>query len=130
MWSIRKVAEMKREFLKKHVADICLIGIFLIIGFGLLFYILSQKHHGNQVLVQVNGECIQTFWQEEEVTYTIKSQHGENILRIYNGKVWLLDADCPDKICVNTGKIQYPGQSIICLPHKVVVEIKDNKEEN
>ena len=121
---------MKSEFLKKHFADICLIGIFLIIGFGLLFYILGQKQHGNQVLVQVNGECIQTFWQEEDVTYTIKSQYGENILRISNGKVWLLDADCPDKICVNTGKIQYPEQSIICLPHKVVVEIKDNKEEN
>lgn len=116
---------MKREFLKKHYADICLIGIFLIIGFGLLGYIFSRKPKGNKVLVRVNGEHIQTYRQGEEVTYTIKSEHGENILRISKGKVWLSDADCPDKICVNTGKIQYPGQSIICLPHKVVVEIKE-----
>lgn len=117
--------EMKKEFLKKHFADIGLIGIFLIIGFGLLFYILSQKQQGNQILVQVNGECIQTFWQEEEVTYKIQNEDGENILRISKGKVWFQNADCPDKICVNTGKIQYAGQSIICLPHKVVVEIKE-----
>ena len=116
---------MKRTFFKKHRADICLISIFLILGIGLLFYIVSRKHQGNQVLVQVNGTCVRTFWQEEEVTYRIQSDHGENLLRISEGKVWLSEADCPDKICVNMGKIQYPGQSIICLPHKVVVEIRE-----
>ena len=116
---------MKEKFWKKRYADICLIGVFLLVGIGLLFSVLRRGHQGNQVIVQVNGEDIQTFWQEEEVTYTIKSNNGENILQISGGKVWLMDADCPDKICVNTGKIQYPGQSIICLPHKVVIEIKE-----
>ena len=115
----------KRTFLKKHIADICLISIFLILGIGLLFCIISRKHQGNQVLVLVNGTCVKTFWQEEEVTYQIQSEQGENMLRISEGKVWLSEADCPDKICVNMGKIQYPGQSIICLPHKVVVEIRE-----
>lgn len=116
---------MKEKFWKKRYADICLIGVFLLVGIGLLFSVLRRGHQGNQVIVQVNGEHIQTFWQEEEVTYTIKSNNGENILQISGGKVWLTDADCPDKICVNTGKIQHPGQSIICLPHKVVIEIKE-----
>lgn len=116
---------MNREFWKNHSADICLIGVFLIVGIGLLLYILSQRQHSNKVLIQADGECIKTFWQEEEVTYRIQSDNGENVLRISGGKVWLLDADCPDKICVNTGKIQFPGQSIICLPHRVVVEIKE-----
>ncbi|MDE7422441.1 MAG: NusG domain II-containing protein [Lachnospiraceae bacterium] len=116
---------MKKEFWKKHYADICMLGIFLVIGIGLLFYVFSREHHGNQIFVQVDGEHVQTFWQEEEVTYRIKSDNGENVLRISDGKVWLTEADCPDKICVNTGKIQYLGQSIICLPHKVVVEIKE-----
>lgn len=120
---------MKSECLEKRRGDICLIGLFLIIGIGLFLYVYLQgkNHHGNRVLIQVNGECIQTFWQDEEVEYTIKSDNGENTLQISEGKVWLSEADCPDKICVNTGKIQYPGQSIICLPHKVVIEIKEEK---
>lgn len=120
---------MKKEFLRKRRGDICLIGGFLIVGIGLLcfVYLHGQNHQGNRVLVQVDGECVKSFWQEEEVEYTIKSDKGENVLRISQGKVWLSEADCPDKICVNTGKIQYPGQSIICLPHKVVVEIKEEQ---
>ena len=38
------------------------------------------------------------------------------------------DADCPDKICINMGTIRKKGQTIICLPHKLVVEITDGKE--
>ena len=33
------------------------------------------------------------------------------------------DADCPDKVCVKTGKIKSPGQTVVCLPHRVVIEI-------
>ena len=36
----------------------------------------------------------------------------------------MTEADCPDKICVNTGKISKIGETIVCLPHRVVVEIQ------
>ena len=39
------------------------------------------------------------------------------------GEVWLSEADCPNLLCVKTGKIRYAGQSIVCLPHKVAVRI-------
>ena len=34
-------------------------------------------------------------------------------------------ADCPDRLCVHMGKIGLNGQSLVCLPHEVVVEIQD-----
>ena len=37
------------------------------------------------------------------------------------------EADCPDKLCKNMGTIDKKGESIICLPHQVVVEITDDK---
>lgn len=47
-----------------------------------------------------------------------------------NGGISIEDADCPDKICLKQGFINKPGQSIICLPHKLVIEIiGDTKEE-
>ena len=33
-------------------------------------------------------------------------------------------ADCPDKICVKTGKIKNKGEQIVCLPNKLVVKVK------
>jgi len=48
---------------------------------------------------------------------------------IEGGEAYLKEADCPDGLCVGMGKISRSGQSIICLPHKVVVDIVGGDEE-
>lgn len=57
-------------------------------------------------------------------TFTVKNGLGENTIEISNGNVFIHDADCPDKICIKDGAIREPGQILVCLPNKVVVEIK------
>ena len=42
-----------------------------------------------------------------------------------DGSVTVQDADCPDKICEKHRAINRTGETIICLPHKLVVEIKE-----
>jgi len=41
----------------------------------------------------------------------------------------ILDSDCPAKICVHTGWIRMPGETIVCLPNKILLEIQGTKEE-
>ena len=40
------------------------------------------------------------------------------------------EANCPDKLCIHQGKISKNGETIVCLPHGLIVEIKsdDNPE--
>lgn len=54
---------------------------------------------------------------------------GHNKVVIADGEVWMEEADCPDKLCISQGKISKPGQTIICLPNKVMVTIKGGKSE-
>ena len=54
---------------------------------------------------------------------------GINKYKIKDGKVYMTEADCNDKICVNTKPVFKPGESIVCLPHKVVLIIKNNDNE-
>ena len=49
-------------------------------------------------------------------------------VHISGGKVWVTDADCPDKTCVRTGVITRAGQSIVCLPNKVTVTISGESD--
>ena len=105
--------------------DLLFVGICLLIGGGLLAYIYLGRTKEPQVSVRVDGETVETFSLADRVTYEIAGVGGTNVLCIEDGAAWLTEADCPDRICVNTGKIKYVGQSIICLPHKVVVEIKE-----
>ena len=51
-------------------------------------------------------------------------------LRWYNkidkeGKAYMSGADCPDKLCVKQKAISKKGESIVCLPHKLVVQVTD-----
>ena len=50
-------------------------------------------------------------------------QGGTNHIVIQDNAVYMSDADCPDKLCVHTGTIHKTGETIVCLPHRVVVEI-------
>jgi len=49
---------------------------------------------------------------------------GKNVLVIENGEASIKSATCPDKICVSHRKISKSGETIVCLPNKVVVEIE------
>ena len=56
---------------------------------------------------------------------TVKSSAGTNVVQVKNGRVRVLDADCPNQDCVHQGWISTSGQQIVCLPHKLTVDIVD-----
>ena len=60
----------------------------------------------------------------------VTGEDGENVntLVIKDGEASMTEADCPDGICVAHRPIKNTGESIVCLPHKIVVEIQS--EEN
>jgi hypothetical protein len=58
---------------------------------------------------------------EAEKSFNVDSY---NVMIVDDNRVNIIDADCPDKVCVNHSSIENVGETIICLPHKLVVEIK------
>lgn len=108
-----------------------MISVFIFIGIiGLIFY-LGGKQRGQFVKITRNGSVIGEYSLYKDGVITIEGDGGENTLTIKNGKADMSDADCPDKICVSHKPISKTGESIVCLPHKIVVEIisNDSKKE-
>lgn len=104
--------------------DLLLLGALAAAGLALFLILGLSRDGGTQVLVRVNGEVTASFPLTGQAAYTIETQDGGvNELRISDGAVWLESANCPDCLCVRQGRIRYAGESIICLPHSVVVEI-------
>lgn len=108
---------------KSYKNDIILILFFLIIGLGTLVYIQFHGKSGAEVKVSVNNKEYGVYSLDKDQTITIGEDDWENILVIKDGKVNMTKADCPDKICVNHAAISKKGETIVCLPHKVVVEV-------
>lgn len=55
---------------------------------------------------------------------------GYNLILVSEGEVSVTDADCPDKLCVKQRAVSKNGESIICLPHKLVVQISSKEESD
>jgi len=102
-----------------------LILFFLIIGIGAFAFMQLQGKRGAEVKVSVNNKEYGTYSLDKNQTVTIGEDDWENILIIKDGKASMAKADCPDKICVNHAAISKKGETIVCLPHKVVVEVVD-----
>lgn len=79
--------------------------------------------------VMQDGEEIRRFSLKEEQVYRIESENGEsNLLCIQGGKAYMKEADCPDQICVNHRPIVSVGETIVCLPHKLVIKVISGAE--
>ena len=94
--------------------DLVLMGIILCIA-----AVCSLVHH-------FTGVTEWTYVLTED--RRIEINHGTNILEIKNGEASMIEADCPDQICVHEKAISADGESIICLPNKIVVEVESDKE--
>ena len=97
------------------------IGVILLAILGILIF----RTEGNTVKVTVDGKTFGEYSINVDRTVEIKSEFGSNLLVIKDGKAYVEQASCPDGICSSHRPIHYDGQSIICLPNKVVVLIDD-----
>ncbi len=113
---------MAEEMQKKKLwRDILLIGALLAIVLTVFLVVTLTKKEGAYVEVVIDGELYATY--PLAIPREVTLNGGTNILVIEDGKAYLSYANCPDHTCVNTGKIFYNGQSIVCLPNRVTVKV-------
>lgn len=46
-----------------------------------------------------------------------------------DGKISFHESDCPDKVCINAGKLSVPGHFAACLPNGVIMRIMGEKKD-
>ncbi len=54
----------------------------------------------------------------------IPGKVGEGILIIKDGEAYMQEADCPNQICVHHSPVSHKGETIVCLPNRVIIEIR------
>lgn len=110
--------------------DILLIGSVVILA--TLFWLVPRvagmlREDGKlQLRITVAGDEYGTYSLEKEQTIKIQDT---NVCKIKDGKVTMVSAQCPDQLCRKQGPICRPGETIVCLPNKVVLEIKGSGEQ-
>ena len=91
-------------------------------------YFMGQDK-GAEAVVTVNGIEYGRYPLSKDMETVIEFDNGAyNRLIIRDGYADIVEASCPDQICVEHFRIRYRGETIVCLPNKLVVEIVGGKE--
>ena len=107
---------------KKTRNDIILAVIVIAVAAMGLLLLNVFKTEGSFVAVKIDGEETARYPLSVNTEVVIETgDDGRNTLVIEDNKAFMKDANCPDKICEGHQKISYKGETIVCLPHKVVI---------
>lgn len=116
---------------KKIYNDIILVLIILLIVSASFVYISFNKKTGKKAIIKQDGRIIQEIELSQRAKYKVKIPGGGyNTIVVKNGQVSMLNADCKDQICVKHAPIKFDREVIVCLPHRLSVEIiSDDKAD-
>ena len=85
---------------------------------------------GTYITITVDGEKYGTYSLLEEQMITVGEGEHVNVITVKDGKAHMMNASCPDQLCVNQNAICYDKQSIICLPNKVVITVTSDSDSD
>lgn len=106
--------------------DFLVIGIVLIIALSIGIAACLDMKPAQNLCIYRDGELYGQYSLKEDQEIKIGDT---NVCEIQAGKVRMTGANCPDQICVHTAEISKDGMTIVCLPNRIVLEIKDTTEE-
>ncbi len=108
-------------------SDVILILILFLTACGIfaIHAVRSGSSESAVCRITVDGELYGTYDLSKDQVIEIGNT---NVCRIQDGKAEMISADCPDQICVDSIAISRNGESIVCLPNRIVVTITGAEE--
>lgn len=113
---------------QKVLIWICAV-VFLLGIAGSVWLLLAP--HGTQVNIVQDGAVLYTFdlATAQDQTLEIEYEGRINTVQIENGRIRMLEAECPDKTCVHMGWLDSKAMPIVCLPNHLSIEFVDSEAD-
>ena len=116
--------------------DIIIIVFLLILSFTphLIFSkMLSKNYSSTYANIKTSGKVydnIELSSFKGEKTIVISTEHGNNTIFIKDNTIKIIEADCKDSLCIKQGVISKVGETLVCLPNELVIEIKGDESDS
>ena len=121
---------MKQQFDQFGWKDVVFLGGLLLGGILLTVGIYLFSKTGESVRITIDGTVYGTYSLDEDREIPVERDGSViNVVRIEDGSVRMEQATCPDALCIRQGAISRERQTIVCLPHKLVVEVYGTHEQ-
>ncbi|WP_100065093.1 NusG domain II-containing protein [Miniphocaeibacter massiliensis] len=120
--------------MKKIITKGDKIVIIAIVIIAILLFFKIQKSNfdseNKYISIQVDSKEIKKILIDSNTNgrYPIETKFGKNVIEIRNGKIHVIEASCPDKLDVKQGYIENMGEMIVCIPNRLIIQIKNNEK--
>lgn len=119
--------------MKNNIKWIAVFAVLCIVCLAVLFYMKqTTAEHKTAEIIQ-NGRLIKVIDLsdiEKSYEFTVENEMGGfNRIRVEDGKIAVIDASCPDKICVKQGFIFNGTIPVVCLPNKLTISVSGESGE-
>lgn len=104
-------------------ADIILAVFLIVAGIAASYMLSFGQTDGTEVNITVDGQKFGTYSLLEDNEVVIEQESSINKVTIKDGIVSMSFSNCHGQDCVKHVPISQTGENIICLPHKIVIEI-------
>lgn len=113
---------------KANIVVGAIVGLVLVAA--IVLYALMQAGGGTSMkaIVHDGDGGVHELSLAENQERAITTSLGTNVVIVENGAVYVREADCENQDCVHQGKVNTPGKQIICLPHKLWIEVVSDGE--
>jgi hypothetical protein len=107
-----------------------ILGISLLAAMMILFLRFSVSRSGvnsTQAVIKAQGRTVRTISLSADVKSTafiVNGRIGPATIELEGRRIRIAQAPCHDKICVRQGWIEKPGETIICIPNEIIINIK------
>ena len=108
-------------------ADIFLAAFLIAAGILLSFVLSFGDSLGQTLVITVDGDEFGSYSLMEDRTIQIDKNGHHNTVSIKDGSVSMISSDCPGQDCVHQHSVSVSGETIVCLPNRVVLEITGGK---
>ena len=93
--------------------DFVIIGAVLALA-GAMLAFFALRASGDTLYAEV--------WQNDELIERV-ALDGHNVIVLHGKTAEIQSADCPDQVCVRTGRLIRAGQVAVCLPNRVILKL-------
>ena len=116
---------------KKNIIILLSIIAVIVIGSVIGIFYVSRPSESNTVEIVSNGKVIKTLnlSTEKNNSFEVETNGKINVIEIKNGRIRVKSADCPDKVCVDSGWLKSSDLPIVCLPNKLIIRFTENSDD-
>jgi hypothetical protein len=96
----------------------------VLIGTAFIFFSAISAKTGREVVIEEGNKVFGTYPLSEDKIIEVPGILGVSTVVIKDGEVFMKDSPCPNKVCINMGRISKKGETIICIPNRIYITVK------